>query len=232
MTTTVPPYACPDDRPAGLPTRPAWHGLTSVRAWGELVYAVIDLAPAIAFFVAIVTLLAVGAGLAVIYVGVPILVLALLVARMGGLVQRSLALALLDLPSEPPGWARPRRPGPVSALVAVLCDPVGWRSVGYFVIKMVLAPLTFGVAVALYSAGLGAISYPLWRAHLPEQLAANGSMHRGMQWWPDFFADGWLSMIVLALLGLGVLWCAPRIVGFFTNIDRILIVSLLAAPSR
>ena len=117
MTTTVPPFTgrrCS----AGRGSRPSTsHGLTSVRAWGELVYAVVDLAPAIAFFVAIITLLAVGAGLAVIYVGVPILVLALLVARMGGLVQRSLALALLDLPSQPPGWRTPRRPGPVNALV-------------------------------------------------------------------------------------------------------------------
>ena len=79
-------------------------------------YAIIDLAPSIAFFVVIVTLLAVGAGLAIIYVGVPILAAALLVARFGGLVQRTLAFALLDLPSSSPEWTEPRRPGPISAL--------------------------------------------------------------------------------------------------------------------
>jgi hypothetical protein len=35
-------------------------------------------------------------------------------------------------------------------------------------------------------------------------------------------------MVVLGLLGLGVLWCAPRVVTFLTTIDRMLIVSLLA----
>jgi hypothetical protein len=180
------------------------------------VYAIIDLAPSIAFFVVIVTLLAVGAGLAIIYVGVPILAAGLLVARFGGLVQRTLAFALLDVPSSSPGWARPRGPGPISALGALLRDAAGWRAV------------TFGAAVGLYASGLGAVTYPLWRPFLPEQADVDGTLHRGAEWWPDFFVDGWASMAVLALIGLGVLWCAPRVVGFLTTIDRILIGSLLS----
>lgn len=225
MTTQ---FATPVDSP---PARPRPTGLRSPRTWAELVYAVIDLVPAITFFVAIVTLLAVGAGLAVIYVGIPILVLALLVARFGGVVQRALALALLDLPSTGPAWSTPRRPGPIAAMTAVLRDPAGWRAVAYFVIKIVLAPLTFAVAVSVYATGLGAISYPLWRPYLPAQLAADGSWHRGTQWWPDFFVDSWGSMALLAVIGIGVLWCAPRVVGFLVTIDRILIAALLTAGS-
>ncbi|HEY5848680.1 MAG TPA: sensor domain-containing protein [Microlunatus sp.] len=210
------------------PAAPATRvGLTSPRAWAELVYAVVDLVPVIAFFVLVVTLLALGIGLAVIYVGVLILVLALLVARFGGLVQRSLALALLDLPADAPGWTRPRRPGPIAAIGAVLRDPAGWRAVAYFTVKIVLAPLTFSLAIGFYSAGLGAVTYPIWRPYLPEQVAWDGSVHRGTQLWPDFFIDTWPAMVVFGLVGLGVLWCAPRIVAFLTTIDRILIVSLL-----
>jgi hypothetical protein len=159
---------------------------------------------------------------------VPILAVALLVARFGGLVQRTMALALLDLPTSAPGLRQPRRPGPIGALTAVLTDPAGWRAVGYFVIKLVLAPVTFAMAVSTYAAGLGAITYPLWRNYLPEQTAADGSLHRGTQWWPDFFVDTWPRMAFLAVLGIGMLWCAPRIVGFFITIDRMLIVSLLS----
>jgi hypothetical protein len=227
MTTDFAP-ASPTGR-----TRPVGprSGLRSSRSWAELLYAIIDLAPSIAFFVVIVTLLAVGAGLAIIYVGVPILAAGLLVARFGGLVQRTLAFALLDVPSSSPGWARPRGPGPISALGALLRDAAGWRAVAYFVIKIVLAPVTFGVAVAFYAYGLGAISYSLWRPYLPEVVASDGSLHRGDQLWPDFFVDGWLSMVVLAVLGLGVLWCAPRVLSFLTTIDRILIGSLLSRRS-
>ena len=229
MTTD---FAWPSTSEPPLPARPPRTGLRSYRSWAELVYAVVDLAPAIAFFVLIVTLLSVGLGLAIIYVGVPILALGLLAARFGGLVQRSLALALLDLPTDAPTWETPHRPGPISALAAVLRDPANWRAIAYFVIKIGLAPLTFGVAVGMYSYGLGAVSYSLWRPFLPEVMAADGTLHRGEQWWPDFFVDGWLSMTVLAMLGLGVLWCAPRVVSFLTTIDRVLIGTLLSRRSE
>jgi hypothetical protein len=228
MTTD---FARPTTSEPPRPARPARTGLLSPRSWAELLYTVVDLAPSIAFFVLIVTLLSVGIGLAIIYVGVLILALGLLAARFGGLVQRALALALLELPTVSPAWAPPRRPGPISALAAVLRDPANWRAVAYFVIKIVLAPVTFGVAVAFYAYGLGAISYSLWRPYLPEVVASDGSLHRGDQLWPDFFVDGWLSMVVLAVLGLGVLWCAPRVLSFLTTIDRILIGSLLSRRS-
>ncbi len=214
-----------------LPARPPRIGLRSPRCWAELLYAVVDLAPSIAFFVLIVTLLSVGIGLAIIYVGVLILALGLLAARFGGLVQRALALALLDLPTSTPAWTEPHRPGPISALAAVLRDPASWRAVAYFVIKIVLAPVTFGVAVGMYAYGLGAISYSLWRPFLPEVIASDGTLHRGEYLWPDFFVDGWLSMTVLAMLGLGALWCAPRVLSFLTTIDRVLIGNLLCARS-
>ncbi len=232
MTTTA---AWPTDLPSAgraenLGRTPP-PGLTSPRAWAELGYAVVDLVPAIAFFVLLVTLLSVGVGLVVIYVGVPILVLALLVARFGGLVQRSLADALLGLPTVAPVWAEPRRPGPIAAIGAVLRDPAHWRAVAYFCVKIALAPLTFAVAIAFYSAGLGAVTYPAWRLWLPADVAADGTVHHGTQLWPDFFIDTWPAMIAYALLGLGVLWCAPRVVAFLTTVDRILIVSLLARHS-
>ena len=65
MTTD---FARPSTSEPPLPARPPRTGLRSYRSWAELVYAVVDLAPAIAFFVLIVTLMSVGIGLAVIYV--------------------------------------------------------------------------------------------------------------------------------------------------------------------
>jgi hypothetical protein len=226
MTTD---FAWPVTSEPPPPARQRRAGLRSAQSWAELVYAVLDLAPTIAFFVIIVTLLSVGIGLSVIYIGVPIIALALLVARLAGLVQRALAGALLDLPTAAPGWTEPRRPGPLSALGAVLRDPAGWRAVAYSVIKMVLAPVTFGVAVGFYGYGIGALSYPLWRFWLPLEAASDGTLHRGLEWWPDGYADSWPSLILFPLLGLGVLWCAPRVVQFLVTIDRVLIVSMLGA---
>ncbi|MEP6560487.1 MAG: sensor domain-containing protein [Nakamurella sp.] len=232
MTTDHAFTVTEEPRPSAPPRPPAQEqraGLRSPQTWAELAYAVLDLAPAIAFFVLIVTLLSAGVGLSVIYIGVPIVALALLVARLGGLIQRSLAVALLDMALPAPGWTVPRRPGPVSALGALLRDPAGWRAVGYFFIKIVLSPVTFGVAVGFYGYGLGALSYPLWRVWLPPQEASDGSWHRGLEWWPDGFLDTWPAMLLVPLLGLGVLWCAPRVVRFLITIDRVLIATLLSA---
>ncbi len=179
----------------------------------------------------IVTLLSVGLGLAVIYVGVPIFALGLLVARFGGQVQRAMALAFLDLPTSSPAPIRPRKPGPIGAMVGVLTDRACWRAVCYFVIKIALAPVTFGLALGFYAAGLGAVTYPMWRPYLPEQVASDGSLHRGTEWWPDYFVDTWPRMAVMAILGLCVLWLAPMVVRFLTTIDRILIVSLLTGDT-
>ncbi len=53
-----------------------------------------------------------------------------------------------------------------------------------------------------------------------------------MQWWPDYFVDTVPRMVVLAAVGLGLLLLAPRVVRFFTTIDRVLIGSLLGGPGR
>ncbi len=205
-------------------------GIFSPRSWAELLYAVIDLVPTIVFFVLTITFLAVGVGLAVIYVGVPLLALGLLIARVGGHLQRTLAAVLLGLPVSGPGPIRRRKPGPVGVLTAVLTDPGCWRAMSYHCLKILLAPFTFAFAIGFYTAGLGGLTYWIWQRYLPYQTASDGSRHRGMQWWPDYFVDTVPRMMLLAAIGLGVLLLAPKVVRFFTTIDRVLIASLLSAP--
>lgn len=226
MTTSFSPV----DQAAGPGTRASRSpsaGITSPRSWAEALYAVVDLAPTIAFFVLTVTLLSVGIGLTVIYVGIPVLMLALIVARLGGLIQIGLARALLGMAVPPPGPFVRRRPGLIGTVRALLGDGPAWRAIGYFCIKIVLAPFTFGLAVGLYAYGLGAISYPIWRPYLPAQRARDGSIHRGAQWWPDYFIDTVPRMAFAAAIGLLILWLAPRIVRMPLTIDRMLIAGLL-----
>lgn len=223
------------DRPWPGPPTPVVvrrsSGVFSVRSWAELLYAVVDLAPTIVFFVLTVTFLAVGVGLAIIYVGVPLLALGLLVARAGGHLQRTLAAVLLGLPVSGPGPIRRRKPGPVEVLTAIIADPGCWRAVTYHCLKILLAPLMFAFAVAFYATGLGGVTYWIWQRYLPYQSAADGTRHRGMQWWPNYFVDTAPRMLLLAVIGLGVLALAPRVVRFFTTIDRVLIASLLCGSS-
>ena len=202
-------------------------GVFNPASWAEALYAVIDLAPAITFFVLSVTLISVGVSLTIVYVGLPLLALALLIARAGGHLQRVLASVLLDLPMSSPAPIRRRKPGPIGALTSVLLDPGCWRAVTYHLIKILLAPVTFSFAVGFYATGLGGVTYGLWQHYLPYQTADDGSRHRGMQWWSGYFVDTWPRMILLAVIGALFLVAAPRVVRFFTTIDRVLIATLL-----
>ena len=202
-------------------------GRVLTAAFGEFVYTVVDLAIAISFFVFTVTLLSVGLGLAVIWVGVPILVLALLAARFGGVVQRALARSMLGMPVAGPADLRPRRTGPIGWIGAVLRDRASWRAFAYFVIKIVLAPFTFAVAVTMYGYAFGAITYPLWSWRLPPMAATDSSLHRGTPLWTDVWVDTPLLIAVQFVVGLAVLWLGYRAVRALTTLDRVLIGTLL-----
>lgn len=215
-----------------MPATPPRTGLTSPSSWAELLYCVVGLAPAIVFFTGTVTLLSVGVGLTVIYVGIPVLMLALLFARAGGNLQRILARATLDLPIVGFAPIRPGKPGFLGLVGSVLTDPSNWRSVGYHCINLVMAAVRFSVAIAFYAYGLGAISYPIWRVWLPLQQAPDGSWHRGEQWAPHLFVDNLGTMGVQAVLGVLVLLLAPKVVRLLTTMDRVLIAGLLSGPGR
>lgn len=206
------------------------RGIFSAAAWCELLYAVLDLAPAITFFVLTVTLMSVGVGLAVIYVGLPLIAIALLIARAGGHLQRLLAAVLLQLPVPGPAPIRRGKPGPLGALGSVLTDPGCWRAVSYHCLKILLTPITFSFAIGFYATGLGGLSYGLWQRYLPTETASDGTLHRGLQWWPDYFVDTWQRMLLPAGVGVLFLLIAPRVVRFFISIDRVLIATLLSGP--
>ncbi len=216
-----------EDGPGRVTVRPR-TGLTSRRTWGELTYALVDLAPSVFFFVVLVTLLATGIGLTVVYVGVGLILVALLLARLGGALQASIARPLLGMPVLLPGPFRRRSPGFAGLIGSVLADAAAWRAAGYFGIKIVLAPVTFGVAVGLYGWGFGAVTYPVWRSYLPAQLGSDRMWHRGAQLWNGHIVDTWPAMALLAALGLAVLLAAPHVLRAFLTADRLLIAGLLA----
>jgi len=215
------------DEPGRVTVRPR-TGLTSRRTWGELAYALADLAPAVFFFSALVTLLTAGIGLTIVYVGIGVIMAALLLARAGGAIQVGLARSLLGMPVLLPGPFRRTGPGFAGMLGAVLKDAAAWRAVVYFMVKIVLAPVTFAVALALYAWGFGAITYPAWRQYLPAQLGADGAWHHGTQLWTGDFIDTWPTMVVFASIGLVVLLAAPHAVRALVSVDRRLIDGLLA----
>src|SRR5690625_268205 len=203
-------------------------GIFRAASWRALLYVIVDLPWTILAFTMIFTLMTVGASLTIIYVGIPISLLAMLIARGAGIAQCGLTSGLL-------GWrfatlaSRKRgRPGLWGMVVDTISDPVAWRALGYFTLKLLLAPINFAIAITFYS-GLGMITYPVWRPFLPEVLGTDGGLHRGASLWQGMFIDTWPSMTVFALIGALLLLCGPYVMRGFLRLDFLAIRGLLTA---
>lgn len=203
-------------------------GIASGASWRELLYAIINLPLAIALFVLSTVLLTIGAGLTVIYVGIPLLMAGILLSRCGGALYRWLARHLLDTPVLRPAPIARHHSGITGLARDMVTDPVAWRAVAYFLIKIVLAPVTFATAVFFYS-GFGLLSYPIWRPFLPAQLGTDGMWHNGAQLWNGYFIDTWPRMAVYAAAGLALVLLAPYVLRRVLAADRLLITALLGA---
>ncbi|MEV0256457.1 sensor domain-containing protein [Streptomyces sp. NPDC050732] len=136
---TTPPH---DDRPP--PARFAYDRHT----WKEIAHLLVNLPIGIVGFVYAVTVMALGAGLTVTVIGLPLLATGLLGARLLGRAERGRARKLLgvrvDEPSPMPGH---RGQSFLGRLWANLKDPVGWRTMLYAFIRLPWGVVTFTVTL-------------------------------------------------------------------------------------
>ncbi|WP_369137269.1 sensor histidine kinase [Modestobacter versicolor] len=131
-------------------------------------YVLVGFPLAIAAFVLVVTLLAVGVGTLVIWVGLPLLTLTLLVARGLAAVERMRIPAVLrhDVPT--PVY---RRAAPEASLarrlVEPLRDPQCWLDVVHALVRMAVAIPAFVVVVTWWAVALGGLTSVAWDWSIP-----------------------------------------------------------------
>ncbi|WP_189212421.1 sensor domain-containing protein [Actinokineospora fastidiosa] len=130
---------------------------------GSVVYLVMNLGVGIAGFVTLVTLFAVGLGTAIIWVGLPVLALAVLLCRGGAQVERARVYALLDT-----YIAAPHSPLPETGRwKARFRDGGTWRSLAYFLLLLPIGIVEFTMMVALWASSLGLLFLPVYFRFLP-----------------------------------------------------------------
>ncbi len=162
MTTTT-----TDTRP-----RSAWaeYGRWWKRTPGSVLYLLAVFVLAITSLTVLITLLSTGAGLIILIVGLPILVLSLLVARGFGVADRWL-LRLTGLPEIPePTWNRDR-PGDDGFWMTLSLPLRNGHYWLYLVHGMIVSPIvsivTFTLTTVWLSVGLGGLTYWFWGMFLP-----------------------------------------------------------------
>ncbi|MEU5699677.1 sensor histidine kinase [Streptomyces aurantiacus] len=130
------------DRPPPARFAYDWH------TWKEIVHLLVNLPTSIIGFTYVVTVLFVGAGLTLTVIGLPVLALGLMGARLLGKAERARARALLGVRvDEPSRLPFRRRGGFFAALWMGLKDPVGWRTALYELIRLPWSIVTFTVTL-------------------------------------------------------------------------------------
>ncbi|GLY78778.1 sensor histidine kinase [Actinoallomurus iriomotensis] len=180
----------------------------SRRAWAEIAYVLVNTPLAALGFAYVVATLVLGAGLAVSAAGFPLLAAGLVGARRIGGLHRGLAGRFLGERIEAP--ARPvAARGPLGRMQTRLSDAVGWRTMGYLLLKFPVVALQVYVLTLTWVWGVVLVTRPLQNA-LDLNQGAPGSH--------TLFDNGALMCVG----GVALLFLAPWAMHVATIPDRLL----------
>ncbi|MCC4321557.1 sensor histidine kinase [Streptomyces samsunensis] len=236
MATAYRPYE-PGTEPRGHLVPAALKAPFQGRVWREFLYVLTSLPMAIVTFVYTITMIALGAGLLITFLGVPVLGAALAGCRALGVVERARARALLGLEVAEPEpvlgrrGGRGGRRGPVAWVGALLRSGTSWRHVIYALIHLPWAVFSFGFAVSFTAYGWGFTTYPLWRWVFPRYMDEPGLQIFGDDHGHNFYLDTPFEITVTCAAGVLVLLLTPWVMRGLTSVDRIMVSGLLG-PSR
>ncbi|GHH89674.1 sensor histidine kinase [Streptomyces capillispiralis] len=200
------------------------------RTWRELAYVLLSLPISILLFVYAVTMVSLGAGLLVTFLGVPVLAAALAGCRGFGAVERARARGLLRLEVAEPEPLRMKRQGFMAWIGAVLKSGASWRALLYAVLQLPWAVLSFVVTVNVWLLGWSLLTYPLWFWVFPVYAGQEGIQLYGDEH-HRIYLDNPFEITVTALIGLLFTLATPWIVRALTMVDRLMVHGLLG-PSR
>ncbi|RSM67728.1 sensor histidine kinase [Kibdelosporangium aridum] len=184
------------------------------RAGAELLYTLAGLPLCLVGLVLMLVPLVVGIGLSITFIGLPIAAVGVLIARGLGNTYRSMAGSMLGL-----RVGKPEPPAPTRGIIpAVLRDAASWRAVLYVVLKAPLGLVTFVLSALFWVYGLFMLTHITYWTALTDKL--------GMPF-TDVKIDTWPRAVLLSLVGLGLLYLAPRVTHGLLLLDRMLIQGLL-----
>jgi signal transduction histidine kinase len=201
----------------------------------QSLHLLLDLPAGVAFFTAAVTLLALGTGLAITLVGIPLLAVTVVAFRAVGAVERVRARVLLNhRVAGPHSFSRhgERRhpgsagPGGVDRSLAgllrrTLGDVPGWKAIAYSLVMLPWGVIAFSLTVALWAVGLSLTPSVVLAVALPGNWVVVNDEPILNPW-----ARGGIA-IVATVAGMMLLVATPAIVAGLATVDRLLVSSLL-----
>jgi signal transduction histidine kinase len=209
------------------------------RTWKETLYLLLSMPFGIATFTIVVTGFALGFGMLITLVGIPILIGMLYVSRAMGTVERVRAGLLLDL-----DVPRPYRPDPPRdrwwrVFVSRATDPASWIEVAYHLLLLPIGVITFTITFTLWTLGLGLLFLPAygWALDPPVQfidswvgvyLGDDPSVIAGFSH-EVWVIDTPVEFVLLSLAGLVFLLLTPWVVRGLAMANRALVRGMLGS---
>jgi hypothetical protein len=197
-----------------LASQPAWRSvlrpLITSRGWTAVTHHLLGLPLGVAYFTWLVSGLAVGLGLAITLIGIPILTLVLASVRPLLAAERSLANSLLGTEIPRAGLA-PGGEGWIGRLKAYWTDSATWRGMAYLLARFPVGVITFTVAVTAFASAGYLIAAPI--------VAPFDAIELGF-WEPDTVLEG-LALVpagLVALLAAG--WISEALAALSRGLAR------------
>ncbi|MGW3286963.1 sensor histidine kinase [Streptomyces sp. NPDC001002] len=200
------------------------------RTWRAFGYVLLSLPISIFLFTYAVTMVSLGAGLLVTFLGVPVLAAGLAGCRGFGAMERARARSLLGVEVADPEPLRMKKSGVLAWVGAVLKSGTSWRSLLYAVLQFPWSVFSFVVALNFWAYGWALLTYPLWFWVFPVYVGQGG-----VQLFSDgnhsVYLDNPFEITVTALVGLLFTLATPWIVRALTTVDQVMVQGLLG-PTR
>ncbi|HSK95018.1 MAG TPA: sensor domain-containing protein, partial [Euzebyales bacterium] len=137
------------------------------RLAADSLYLLTGLPLALISFVVLIVGMALGAGLLITLLGIPVAMLTLSIARGFATIERARLATVLDHPPAVPQY-RPRTGQGLSRWLGDLRDHQRWLDAVHGIAVLPLAVVTWSLAVAWWAAAVGSVTYPLWAWALPD----------------------------------------------------------------
>jgi signal transduction histidine kinase len=173
----------------------AWvRPLVQARTWVVTGYLLLLFVTATVWWTVLVTGFALGAGLLLVWVGLPILAALPILWRTGARLERVLAGRMLRVEIAPPYRAIPSG-SLLSRARAVLADPATWKDLAYLLLLIPLGWLWSLVTLTVWANVFGLVFAPLYYYALPEDHL----------WWFGWYQ--WSPLLTEATLPTALLAC-------------------------
>ncbi|MEA2303706.1 MAG: hypothetical protein QOH43_986 [Solirubrobacteraceae bacterium] len=139
----------------------------AAQAWADFVYLTSGFWLGILWLALLVTLISVGVGTSVVFVGIPILAVSMLLWRWGADRERERAALVLGAPI--PGAHRPLAGATVWARLRERAgDPATWKDLGHLALLGPVGVLGGSIVVAVWAGVIAAITAPAFLAAAPD----------------------------------------------------------------